>query len=186
MKFRRTGGTTGREEPRLKRATGKKSKSSGEFPAVPTGYDDVLTSVVDLLDTARRMSARAVNALMTAAYWEIGRRIVECEQAGAVRAEYGSNLLSRLSADLTSRFGRGFSPDNSGIMRQFYQAYSTERISETLSRKLPQSEKGQTPSGLLVESPGGITFQTPFENLDLRHISARAVRSGSNDDPVFM
>ncbi len=46
---------------------------------------------------------------MTATYWEIGRRIVECEQAGERRAEYGAEVLKRLSADLSERFGRGFS-----------------------------------------------------------------------------
>lgn len=49
---------------------------------------------------------------MTASYWEIGRRIVEAEQKGRRRAGYGEQLMARLSADLTARFGRGFSPDN--------------------------------------------------------------------------
>ena len=75
-------------------------------------YDKVLSGVVELLDAARRASARVVNSLMTATYWEIGRRIVEHEQAGKERAAYGAELLTRLSADLTKRFGRGFSVDN--------------------------------------------------------------------------
>ncbi|VFR18948.1 FIG074102: hypothetical protein [plant metagenome] len=49
---------------------------------------------------------------MTASYWKIGRRIVEAEQKGRRRAGYGEQLMARLSADLTARFGRGFSPDN--------------------------------------------------------------------------
>ncbi|VFR64991.1 FIG074102: hypothetical protein [plant metagenome] len=49
---------------------------------------------------------------MTASYWEIGRRIVEAEQKGRRRAGYGEQLMARLSADLTARFWRGFSPDN--------------------------------------------------------------------------
>ena len=63
---------------------------------------------MDLLDTARRASARTVNAIMTATYWELGRRIVELEQGGKGRADYGEELLKRMSADLTPRFGRGF------------------------------------------------------------------------------
>ncbi len=73
-----------------------------------TDYAAVHTGIVTLLETARRAAARSVNALMTASYWEIGRRIVEFEQEGQERAEYGSALLKRLSADLTAGFGRGF------------------------------------------------------------------------------
>src|ERR1017187_3315279 len=71
-------------------------------------YDSVLSGVVELLDVARRASARVVNTLMTATYWEIGRRIVEHEQAGEKRAEIGRELIQKLSHDLTQRFGRGF------------------------------------------------------------------------------
>src|SRR3546814_21015129 len=82
---------------------------------------------------------------MTASYWEIGRRIVEAEQKGRRRAGYGEQLMARLSADLTARFGRGFSPDNLENMRRFFAAYPLEAISETLSRKsgdgLPRSEE---------------------------------------------
>jgi len=69
------------------------------------GYDDVLASVVSLLESARRASARAINTVMTATYWQIGQRIVEHEQGGADRATYGERLLAQLSADLTSKFG---------------------------------------------------------------------------------
>ena len=99
------------------------------------GYNSVLSGLVDLLESARRTSSRTINAIMTATYWEIGRRIVEFEQGGDIRAEYKAGLLERLSRDLTSRFGRGFSVDNLETMRLFYKAYPPERISETLSRK---------------------------------------------------
>ena len=78
---------------------------------------------MELLDAARQAAARSVNALMTASYWEIGRRIVEAEQKGRRRAGYGEQLMARLSADLTARFGRGFSPDNLENMRRFFAAY---------------------------------------------------------------
>ncbi len=74
---------------------------------------------------------------MTASYWEIGRRIVEFEQGGRDRAEYGKSLLKRLSADLSARFGRGFGVDSLESMRLFYKTYPPERISESLIRKLP-------------------------------------------------
>ena len=72
------------------------------------GYDSIVSELVDLVESARRFSARSVNAVMTATYWEIGRRIVEFEQQGETRAEYGEQLVEQLSRDLTQRFGRGF------------------------------------------------------------------------------
>jgi predicted nuclease of restriction endonuclease-like (RecB) superfamily len=100
------------------------------------GYDAVLTGMVALLENARRASARTVNAIMTATYWELGRRIVEYEQQGEQRAEYGGELLARLSQDLTSKFGRGFAVDNLERMRRFYLMHSPNQISATVSRKL--------------------------------------------------
>ena len=98
-------------------------KKAARAVTVP-GYDSVLSDMVELLHTARRASARTVNAIMTATYWEMGRRIVECEQSGQERADYGEELLKHLSADLTSRFGRGFSYQNVNRFRQFYITYA--------------------------------------------------------------
>jgi predicted nuclease of restriction endonuclease-like (RecB) superfamily len=115
-----------------------------------TGYDDVLTGMVELLDSARRAAARAVNSVMTATYWEVGRRIVEFEQAGEERARYGANLLERLAVDLTKKVGRGYSRQNLQQMRQFYLAYPPEIIYRTEG-----GESGsirQTPSGELAKT----------------------------------
>ena len=71
-------------------------------------YDHLISGISELLETARRASVRAVNAVHTAMYWEIGRRIIEFEQAGKPRAGYGEELLARLSKDLTEKHGRGF------------------------------------------------------------------------------
>ncbi len=111
------------------------STTIAKSAAVPAGYAGIHSGIVELLDAARQAAARSVNALMTASYWEIGRRIVEAEQQGKRRAGYGEQLIERLSADLTARFGRGFSPDNLENMRRFFLAYSRSAISETLSRK---------------------------------------------------
>jgi predicted nuclease of restriction endonuclease-like (RecB) superfamily len=108
-------------------------------PTRQSEYADVHGDIVALLESARRAVARSVNALMTASYWEIGRRIVEFEQGGQERAARGEHLLQRLSADLSGRFGRGFSVDNLEQMRLFYLAYPPERISETLSRNIEGS-----------------------------------------------
>jgi len=64
-------------------------------PAQAADYGNVLAGVVELLDTARRTSARVVNTLMTATYWEIGRRMVEHEQAGQKRAGYGEEVVGK-------------------------------------------------------------------------------------------
>ncbi len=97
------------------------------------GYDTILSEVIDLLESARHASARAVNVFMTATYWLIGRRIIEWEQAGKERATYGEALINRLSADITKRFGRGFSRQNLQKMRLIYRIYPPEKICQTLS-----------------------------------------------------
>lgn len=120
----------------MNRRPPKKALAERESDA-PAGYDSVLTEVVRLLEDSRRASARAVNAVITATYWEVGRRIVEGEQAGGKRAGYGKELLKRLSSDLTARFGRGFSQRNLDQMRLFYLGW---RISQTLSAKSHPAE----------------------------------------------
>jgi hypothetical protein len=85
-----------------------------------TGYETLLSSVSELLRRGRQNAAKSVNAVLTTTYWLVGRRLVEFEQRGKERAVYGSELLKRLSGDLQSRFGRGFSERNLEQMRQFY------------------------------------------------------------------
>jgi len=111
-------------------------KPPAKAPATPAdAYPGLIGGIGTLLDTARHASARAVNSLMTATYWEVGRRIVEFEQGGKKRAGYGEELLKRLAVDLTARFGRGFSYTNLNKYRQFYLAYPVEKIRATLSLK---------------------------------------------------
>ena len=98
------------------------------------GYRAVLSSVVELLEGARRAAARSVNHLMTTIYWEIGGRIVESEQSGERRAAYGKALLKRLSDDLTTRFGRGFSERNLEQMRLFYLGWQIPQTPSAKSR----------------------------------------------------
>ena len=110
------------------------------------GYRRVLKDMTALLEQSRRGSARAVNVVMTATYWEMGRRIIDQEQAGRQRAHYGEELLDRLSMDLTERFGRGFSRQNLQYMRQFYLCYPQLRIRQTASGNSSGSIR-QTASG---------------------------------------
>ena len=101
-----------------------------------SNYPVLLGGIRELLEAARHASARTVNAFMTATYWEIGRRIVEFEQGGEKRAEYGEALLERLSKDLTLRYGRGFARPNLIRFRQFYLAFPAASIRSTLSHEL--------------------------------------------------
>ncbi|HFT8560243.1 TPA: YhcG family protein [Pseudomonas aeruginosa] len=112
--------------------------AAGVSPAaLPVGYAGIHSGIVEVLDAARHAAARSVNALMTASYWEIGRRIVEAEQRGKRRAGYGEQLIERLSADLTAQFGRGFSRPNLQQMRSFFLTWP---IRQTVS-----SESSQAP-----------------------------------------
>ncbi len=98
--------------------------------------------IASLLEEARRQSARHVNAILTATYWEIGRRIVEFVQQGETRAEYGDIIIEKLSHDLTKQFGRGFSQRNLEQMRLFYLQHPAQEISQTLSAEF--SRQGLT------------------------------------------
>jgi predicted nuclease of restriction endonuclease-like (RecB) superfamily len=96
-------------------------------------YDSILGDISTVIDEARKSVARSINCIMTAAYWLIGRRIVEFEQNGQVRAEYGEKLIERLAGDLSARFGRGFSYPNLNRFRQFYLTFPLENnLSTTL------------------------------------------------------
>lgn len=133
--------------------------------ALPAGYAGIHSGIVELLDAARWAAARSVNALMTASHWEIGRRIVEAEQKGRRRAGYGEQLMMRLSADLTARFGRGFGVNNLESMRRFFLAYPQPEISQTLSGKLGNEslvEKSQTVSRKFDLSELSQVFTLPW------------------------
>jgi len=98
-----------------------------------SGYEGVLSDVVARIQAGQRAAVRTSNAAMTATYWSVGRRIVEHEQRGAERAEYGEKLISRLSCDLQSRFGRGYGKVNLSQMRSFYLAH--RQILQTASEE---------------------------------------------------
>src|ERR1700678_3675912 len=98
-------------------------------------YNKIRAGIVELLKTARTPAARNVNSIMTAVYWDIGRRIVESEQAGTVRANYGDELIKQLANDLSAQFGRGFGVVNLSQMRRFFLAWPTKGIFQTPSEK---------------------------------------------------
>lgn len=89
-----------------------------------TFFDEVRA----ILAQARQKAYAAVNFAMVEAYWEIGRRIVEEEQQGKGRAEYGAALIKELSKQLTAEFGKGFAVANLWNFKQFYLAFPGERL----------------------------------------------------------
>lgn len=159
--------------------------------AVPSGYAAVRTGIVGLLQAARAQAARNVNALMTASYWEIGRRIVEAEQKGKRRADYGEQLIARLSADLTIQFGRGFGERNLAQMKGFYLAWPASQILQTVSAKSTESRNqkiSETASRKLSLTDLGRIFELPWsayvhllsvKNVQARHFyETEALRNG--------
>ena len=138
-----------KKKPAKTRSAGRNA-SRRNLGLSAAGYRSALKDMTGLLDQARRASARAVNVVMTATYWEMGRRIVMHEQAGMHRADYGEELIERLSEDLTARFGRGFSRQNLQYMRQFYLYYPVLRIRQTVSgnsgRAIRQTASGNSSS----------------------------------------
>ncbi|MCA6422440.1 MAG: DUF1016 family protein [Flavobacterium sp.] len=98
------------------------------------------TKVAELLEQARKQVVTAVNLAMVHTYFEIGRTIVEDEQQGEARAEYGKKVLKELSVKLKERFGKGYSVENLDRMRYFYKSYQPS-ISSTVLTKLEGTEK---------------------------------------------
>jgi predicted nuclease of restriction endonuclease-like (RecB) superfamily len=106
-----------------------------KMTTISENYNNIRAGIVELLKAARSAAARNVNSIMTAVYWEIGRRIIETEQAGAVRATYGDELIKQLAKDLSAQFGRGFGVVNLSQMRRFFLAWPTKGIFQTPSEQ---------------------------------------------------
>ena len=106
-----------------------------------TGYLDQAAKVVR---NARSAAARSVNLAMVYAYFEVGRIVVEEEQASAARAEYGGQVLTLVSERLTAEFGRGFSRTNVAQMRQFYRVYAHDEIVQTVSEQFGSKPPSKT------------------------------------------
>jgi len=122
-------------------------------------YSTLLADLASLIEQGRKAVVRYVNTVLVATYWLVGRRVVEYEQKGKERAEYGELLLEQLSRDLTSKFGKGFGRENLRLMRQFYLIYKDTRISQTVSGKL-LTKKSQTVSGKLSKNKKEQTLST--------------------------
>ena len=98
-------------------------------------YDDVRS----ILQTARNSAYKSVNSIMSKAYWDIGKRIVEQEQNGTDRAKYGDYIIRKLSKELSGEFGTGFSIANLKNCRQFYRTFPKDSIGYTACSQLSWS-----------------------------------------------
>ena len=124
------------------------------------------SQIVDLLQTARKNVVQAVNQTMVITYFEIGRMIVEEEQNGEARADYGKHLIQELSKVLNNEFGQGFSVTNLKQMRQFYITYS----------------KSQTLSGQFGKSPEPLITKTPDQNSEIMFRDFRLAKDQTVSD----
>ena len=105
---------------------------------------DLADRIIALIEEARGKVAKAANVALVYAYYEVGRMIVEDEQGGKKRAEYGKAQLATLSRRLTDRFGRGWSADNLERMRKFFLMYSSStEISANQLRKSAGTDRGK-------------------------------------------
>lgn len=127
----------------------------------------LVTDVVALIEAARSAAARSVNTIMATTYWRVGRVIVEREQRGAHRAEYGAMVLELLAKELTARYGRGFSRRNLDDMRRFYLGWRIRRTASAKSIRQTVSAKSDAP-----------TFPLPWSHyvrlLSVKNLDARA------------
>ena len=138
--------------------------------------EDLFSRIANLIETSRARVVTAVNVAEVYTKYEIGRYIIEDEQGGSIRAQYGKKVLKELSQKLTRRFGDGWSVDTLEKCRKFYHIYM---ISATPSRKLatdtsfdPASWVDFPPSRLLLHECWQLNAGDP------RHTSAEALAEG--------
>lgn len=135
--------------------------------SISKNYHALISDISSLLEQGRTKVAQTANTILVQTYWLIGRHIVEFEQNGQEKSEYGSDLLNRLSKDLTQLYGKGFGRSNLFYMRKFYHSFPN---SGTLSHKLSWSHYYEI---LKADSPleiGFYTKQAENENWSVREL----------------
>lgn len=135
--------------------------------------DSLITNSIELIQYARQIVAKQVNLIQLMTYYSLGRWIVEVQQEGQERAQYGKKVIRTLSEHLTERFGRGFSETNLEYARKFYTTYA-DRISQTLFEEFAV-EKTQTVFRQLEENPPFIVSWSHY--LQLMRIENKEERS---------
>ena len=130
-------------------------------------YEHLLVTISDTYISGQVKATQAVNTQLLETYWQIGQHIVEFEQGGNARAEYGKALISNLAKDLSLLHGKGFSASNVKRFRQFYLAYP---IGATVSHQLSWSHVVEF---LKIDDPlerGFYEKQTQLENWNVREL----------------
>lgn len=130
-------------------------------------YQKLVDSIGITIEHARQRAFQAVNNELLQANWEIGKYIIEFEQQGNEKAEYGSALLTNLSKDLKTRFGKGFSKSNIYLMRQFYLKY---QIFQSVTGKLTWTHYAELLSVSDDTARGFYEKQAIIENWSVREL----------------
>ena len=110
------------------------------------GYRRLLSEITRIITSGRAKVVNAIDVIQAQTYWYVGRVIVEYEQGGKTRAEYGDTLIRRLSDDMTTQFGKGFSETNLKMMRLFYQSFPIRQAVSDQSKKKNSAVIRQTVS----------------------------------------
>ena len=157
-----------------KKTTKSKAKPDVVVPEVVADatYDGLVAAIGELLERARSKIASVANTTLVETYWNTGRYIVEYEQHGADRAKYGSDLIGRLSKDLTHRYGKGYSKTNVIYMRKLYLTF---RKGETLSHFLSWSHYM-----LILKAADGLEIEFYCKECERSHWSVRELRRQLN------
>lgn len=136
-----------RAKIKVKKRSAKKPIATASR-TTPVREDALFARVVDIIEGARGHISRSVNTAMVHAYWLIGREIVEVEQHGDKRADYGARLVEGLAKRLVGRVGKGFSVPNLRKMRQFYLTYPEgSALSGALAEPNPAQKRSPQPNG---------------------------------------
>lgn len=150
----------------------------------------LLSDIRKLILSARRDAVHSVDLLQALTNSEIGRRIIEHEQQGAERAEYGKALLKELATDLTAEFGNGFSKHNLLYMQQFYVTYRSRQIAQTVSAQLPlisqkpfgPSQKSEAVPRKVVPSEKTQTSSAQFKLSWSHYVFLMGIKEGAERD----
>jgi hypothetical protein len=104
---------------------------SDKKPVQGIAYQSLINNISDIYTSGRRAAFRVANTQLIQTYWQIGQYIVEFEQKGNIKAEYGKSLLEKISKDLSNLHGKGFSLSNVKRFRQFTQLFQLVRSFRT-------------------------------------------------------
>ena len=132
-------------------------------PTTPAQAVELIRQIREIILTARSLAARSVDTVQVSMNFAIGQRIVEHEQGGEKRAEYGKKVLATLGEALKAEFGRGFSRRNLGLMRQFYLTYSS-RVALDIPHGQAPAHLADSVCQIHNSSLGQQNWQTPSAN----------------------